>query len=439
MTSTGDRDEGATDPQELSPEHGAAADDPPAARGPAPARLRHFPASELPGPRRILIIDDDPVALAVFGHHLRHAGYEVLTAAAGEAGLSLAQRAVPTLILLDFMLPDIDGPAVLRRLRAEDATRDVPVILLTATELAANIAEGFRAGANDYLMKPVDVHLLTARIEAAIGTRDKARRASVIAVRHQKLVADLEEARAEQEVTLSMLPAAWSGWWAVGGVAPSGMVGGDLIALYAGHRDDGDDERTAVVVDVAGHGAGAALVGATVRATLAHLLRSHALVDAFAALNDELTATSASRHACLAAVQVKGRSVTVVNAGLPPVYVARDGEPLFEVTSSGVPPGLLPDQVYTSTSYLAEPGDRIAVVSDGLVEPFGLFDEALPVLRDLGAFEPARWAGTEQPGDVADLLRDQLARVGGPQPDDATLLLLQAGGPTRAAPRSAPR
>ncbi len=388
------------------------------------ARSRRSPASEAPGPRRILVIDDDRMALVLMGHHLRRAAYEVITACTGEEGLALAHSAAPTLILLDFMLPDIDGPEVLRRLRADEATRDVPVILLTATELASHIAEGFRAGANDYLMKPVDVRLLATRIDAAIVSRDRARRATVIAVRHQKLVADLEEARAEQEVTLSVLPAAWSGWWAVGGVAPSGMVGGDLIALYAG----ADGERTAVVVDVAGHGAGAALVGATVRAALGLLLRRHDLVEAVAALNEELTSGGASRHACLAAVQVKGRAVTMVNAGLPPVYVARDGEPLLEVTSSGVPPGLLAHQAYTSTSYVAAPGDRIAVVSDGLVEPFGFFDEALPVLNDLGAFEPSRWTGHEQPADVADLLRDQLARIEGPQPDDATLLLLQAGG-----------
>ncbi len=385
-------------------------------------RGRRLPSSELPAIRRILVIDDDPMALLLIGHHLRHAGYDVVTASTGEEGLALARRTQPALILLDFMLPDIDGPEVLRRLRAEEATDDVPVILLTATELASHIAEGFRAGANDYLMKPVDVRLLSLRIEAAIGARDTARRATVIAVRHQKLVADLEEARAEQEVTLAVLPASWSGWWAVGGVAPSGMVGGDLIALYTG----AGGERTAVVVDVAGHGAGAALVGATVRATLGLLLRRHELVEAVSALNEELVAAS-SRHACLAAVQVRGRDVTIVNAGLPPVCVARRGEPIHEVATSGIPPGLLPDQAYMSTSFVAQPGDRIAVVSDGLVEPFGFIDEALPILRDLGAFEPGRWNGGEQPLHVANLLRDHLERLSGPQPDDATLLLMEAG------------
>ena len=388
-------------------------------------RSRRATVSDSPAPRRILVIDDDRLAVLLVAHHLRADGYEVSTAGTGEEGLVVAQRVEPTLILLDFMLPDIDGPEVLRRLRGAEATRDVPVILLTGTELASHIAEGFRAGANDYLMKPVDVRLLSTRIEAAVATHERARRAQVIARRHQRLVADLEEARAEQEVTLSVLPAAWSGWWAVGGVAPSGMVGGDLIALYTGEGG----ERTAVVVDVAGHGAGAALVGASVHAALGLLLRRHSLADAFAALNEELTGTAAAtRYACVAAVQVNGANVVILNAGLPPVCVARRGQPILEVSCSGIPPGLFPDQAYQPTLFTAEPGDRIAVVSDGLVEPFGFFDEALPILHDLGAFDGGRWTGGEQPFDVAELLRDHLARLAGPQPDDATLLLLEACG-----------
>jgi serine phosphatase RsbU (regulator of sigma subunit) len=198
-------------------------------------------------------------------------------------------------------------------------------------------------------------------------------------------------------------------------------VGGDLIAIYGG---DGGP-RTAVVVDVAGHGAGAALVGASVRAALGLLLPRFPLVDALAALNEELGSTGA-RYACVAAVQVQGSDVTILNAGLPPVCVARHGEPILQIAPSGVPPGLLPGQTYVATSFVAEPGDRIAVVSDGLVEPFGFIDDALPILRDLGVFDGSRWTGREQPPDVEDQLRAELARLSRPQPDGAALLLLGA-------------
>jgi serine phosphatase RsbU (regulator of sigma subunit) len=206
-------------------------------------------------------------------------------------------------------------------------------------------------------------------------------------------------------------------------VAQSGLVGGDLIAIYEGAAG----ERTAVVVDVSGHGAGAALGAASVRATLALLLRNHGPAAALSALNDELDNAASPRHACVAVVQIKGREATVVNAGLPPVYLLRGGRAILAVASSGVPPGLLAAQTYEPTSFAVEPGDRIAVVSDGLVEPFGLADDALPVLAELGVFDRARWTGTERPFEVADRVRQKLAPVALVQPDDASLLLIEVG------------
>jgi hypothetical protein len=112
----------------------------------------------------------------------------------------------------------------------------------------------------------------------------------------------------------------------------------------------------------------------------------------------------------------------VVNAGLPPVVLVRAGEVHRMFASAGIPPGLFPEQTYVAESFALQPGDRLAIVSDGLVEPFGIADEPLAVLADLGVLDPARWTGDEKPSEVASLLRAKLADV--PQPDDATLLLL---------------
>jgi serine phosphatase RsbU (regulator of sigma subunit) len=166
-----------------------------------------------------------------------------------------------------------------------------------------------------------------------------------------------------------------------------------------------------------------------VRATLALLLRDHGPAEALSALNDELDNAGSPRHACVAIVQIHGAQATVVNAGLPPVYLARGGQPILAIASSGVPPGLLARQSYEPTSFQIEPGDRLAVVSDGLVEPFGRADDALPVLADLGVFDRARWTGTERPFEVAERLRHKLAAVPDVQPDDASLLLIEVGTP----------
>jgi len=102
--------------------------------------------------RSILIIEDDFPILELYGYVLRQEGYEVLTAETGEDGLKVA-RLRPDLILLDIMLPVVDGIEVLRRLKASSETSHIPVIILTNLGQEAVIKQGFAAGADEYLMK----------------------------------------------------------------------------------------------------------------------------------------------------------------------------------------------------------------------------------------------------------------------------------------------
>jgi serine phosphatase RsbU (regulator of sigma subunit) len=123
-------------------------------------------------------------------------------------------------------------------------------------------------------------------------------------------------------------------------------------------------------------------------------------------------------------VRILGRTLTVANAGMPPVVLAHGGSPASFISTWGMPPGLFPDETYSEETYTVTPGDRLAVVSHGLVAPFGAADKPLVVLEDLRAFDPARWTGREAASDVVDRLRTILAEV--PQPDDATFVLLHA-------------
>lgn len=111
-------------------------------------------------PKSILIVEDDYPILELYEHILREEGYEVMTAETGEEGLRVA-KLEPDLILLDIMLPIIDGIEVLKRLKSSDKTKHIPVILLTNLGQEGVIKQGFEAGAEEYLMKiqyqPVDV------------------------------------------------------------------------------------------------------------------------------------------------------------------------------------------------------------------------------------------------------------------------------------------
>ncbi len=122
------------------------------------------------GIRRVLVIDDDPsirevaaVALSAFG------GHEVTTAVDGTAGIKLARRVLPDAILLDVMMPSVDGPTVLARMRAVDVLRDVPVVFLTAKVGAQDMSRLDGLGAVAVIPKPFDPVTLARQLADALG------------------------------------------------------------------------------------------------------------------------------------------------------------------------------------------------------------------------------------------------------------------------------
>jgi DNA-binding response OmpR family regulator len=119
----------------------------------------------------VLVADDDHDILGLVAFRLERAGYAVLTASDGETALRLALDEVPDLALLDVMMPKLDGYEVTRRLRASEATRTLPVILLTARVQESDIRTGLDAGADDYVRKPFSSQELRARVDAALGRR----------------------------------------------------------------------------------------------------------------------------------------------------------------------------------------------------------------------------------------------------------------------------
>jgi DNA-binding response OmpR family regulator len=118
--------------------------------------------------KRILIVDDDPNALRLIGYALQRQGYTVIVAQDGEKALTKAQSEKPNLIILDLMMPAMDGYEVLRQLRTIPATARVPVILFTAKSQVEDKIAGFEAGADDYLTKPVTPAELIARVKALL-------------------------------------------------------------------------------------------------------------------------------------------------------------------------------------------------------------------------------------------------------------------------------
>lgn len=117
---------------------------------------------------RVLIIEDEEDILALVHYHFVRNGYTADTTTNGEEGLRIARKQLPDLILLDLMLPGLDGIEVCRHLKSEEATAEIPVIMMTAKGEEADIVRGLEMGADDYVTKPFSPQVLLARAKTVL-------------------------------------------------------------------------------------------------------------------------------------------------------------------------------------------------------------------------------------------------------------------------------
>ena len=123
---------------------------------------------------KILLVEDNEMNRDMLSRRLQRRGYEVLTAVDGESGLAMTRSEAPALVLMDMSLPGIDGWEATRRLKADPATRAIPVIALTAHAMAGDREQALAAGCDDFDIKPIDLDRLLGKIEALLGGKAKA-------------------------------------------------------------------------------------------------------------------------------------------------------------------------------------------------------------------------------------------------------------------------
>jgi len=139
--------------------------------------------------RKVLVVDDDAHIRDVVCFALRRAGYQPLAAADGKAGLEMAARELPALVILDILMPELDGTEVCRRLRAQS---DVPLIFLTSKDEEMDRILGLELGADDYVVKPFSPGELVARVKAVLRRKDGGAGADPERLVRGELVIDLE-------------------------------------------------------------------------------------------------------------------------------------------------------------------------------------------------------------------------------------------------------
>ncbi len=117
---------------------------------------------------KILVVDDDEAINELIKINLELSFYKVLTALDGNKGYALAKQELPDLVILDVMMPEVDGYTVAKRIRENESTKDIPIIMLTALGMLQNKAQGFDIGVDDYIVKPFEIEELLMRVKALL-------------------------------------------------------------------------------------------------------------------------------------------------------------------------------------------------------------------------------------------------------------------------------
>ena len=159
------------------------------------------------GQMTILVIEDERDILNLVGYNLAQAGFRVLQAEDGLEGLRIAEREKPDLIVLDLMLPKMEGKEVCRRIRQGERTRSIPIIMLTARVEEVDRIIGFEIGADDYITKPFSVRELVLRVQSVLK-RARGKEVPATVLRFAGLTIDPERHRVEveeQEIPLTAL------------------------------------------------------------------------------------------------------------------------------------------------------------------------------------------------------------------------------------------
>ena len=374
---------------------------------------------------RVLVVDDVKANVDVLVEALR-GDYKVSVALDGESALRVVEKSAPDLVLLDIVMPGIDGYEVCRRLRAAAATRELPVMFLSSLEDVKDKARGFELGANDYLTKPFEMLEVKARVRSLLKAKAYADAVKEAAER------DLRIAR---EIQMGLLPAdvparaKGTGLDIHALLEPAQQVGGDLYEVLR----LGDDRIMVAVGDVSGKGIPAALFMAVTMTLLRSMARQTAAPEEILRrVNDELLDQNARGMfvtlQCLV-FDLARRRVTCASAGHHAAVLLAPGQPPRPVfSSSGRVIGLLPHNEITAETLELSPGQTLVLFTDGVSEAFSpdqdLFgDERL--LEHLAAHPGA--SARETAEGVLEAVRRHAA--GAKQSDDITLVTVRYAPP----------
>jgi phosphoserine phosphatase RsbU/P len=328
---------------------------------------------------RILIVDDEPFNVDYLEQELEDLNYETITAVNGQDALEKIASKSPDLVLLDIMMPVMDGYAVLEKVKADPATRNIPIIVISANNDLQSVVKGIQLGAEDYLPKPFEPTLLQARIQTSL---DKKRLHDLQDLYTKSLEREMNIARNIQKEFLPAKLPEVAGWDIAYYFKAAKEVSGDFYDVFL--LPDGT--LTFLVADVCGKGIGAALFMTLFRS----LLRAASTTDQFIPWQEQKTFTPEKRllHAVsltnnyvvethgeanmfatvfIGILDPKNGKLSYINGGNDPaLIVGMDGKVHTKLTRTGSAMGVIAQAKYVVKEIALAHDDLILAFTDGI-------------------------------------------------------------------------
>ncbi|MEL6574276.1 MAG: SpoIIE family protein phosphatase [Pseudomonadota bacterium] len=407
---------------------------------------------------RILVVDDSATQRIALSAHLKRWGFAVLEAQDGIQALKVLETSPVDMVLTDWMMPELDGPGLCRAIRELPGDGFIYILLLTSRTGSAAVSDGLDAGADDFLMKPVNAVELKARLTAGTRIVSMERRlagqkqATEAALKElQKLYnaveVDLAAAAILQRDQLPPADAVVNGCAVATLCRFAGHVGGDHVGFF----EIGGDKVGLYSIDVAGHGVAAALLAVRLAQYFAppdpasNIALQPGPDGALSALSPDAVMAELNRRCrasmehdvyftmAYAVVDLSTGNVQICQAGHSPAAVlAPSGDVRFEEDGAGPPVGLFDLAEYSVGTFTLAPCERLILYSDGITEAeVGADGDGM-----LGTSGFARLLHglKSQPvtGFLPKLAETLLAASGGRRPDDDVSAVLFELSPERA-------
>ena len=332
-----------------------------------------FAAGE--GTHTVLVVDDEPTARTALAARLKRLGYRVIEAGDGKAGLESLRRERPDLTILDWMMPEMDGPSFCEQVRQDPELLSSQILMMTSHDQPQQIAEGLARGADDFLSKAASKYEITARVQAGMRTATLIRRLEDVTeeIRRKQEVLERELLSAARYVE-SLLPAPGTplrGVQMVHAYRPSLGLGGDLFNIVPWS----EDVLTLYLLDASGHGVSSALRSASFstflrRENLLHHVGSSDPGAILTEANRQFPLTEDGNYFTIifAKLDVRARTLSYATAGHNGALLHRRSGEVRWLAKPNFPLGFDPSTTYLTEEFPVGAGDRLYVLSDGLYE-----------------------------------------------------------------------